>query len=176
MPGPRTPNIPTAPPVLSEHRLRRDRNLRLVLMVALSGFVIAGGAGVFGARTGVVTGEAGGYRLSIQYPSVTRPGLAVRWELKLWHPGGFAGPIHIETSLGYFDLFDFNNLQALPSSVLNQGDRALWVLDPPHGDTLVVDLDATLSPNVQKGQAATTSLLVRGVPVVSVHYETRVMP
>jgi len=170
------PKISTAPPRLPERRLRRDFVARLVLLVALLGFVVAGAVGLFGARTGSVTASGGGYRLTVQYPEVIRPGLAIRWELRLSHPGGFDGPVRVDTTLGYFDLFDFNNLQALPSSVTNVGSSAVWVFDPPRGDVLVVDLDASVSPSVQKGTTATTTVFVRGVRQVSVTYETRVMP
>jgi hypothetical protein len=60
--------------------------------------------------------------------------------------------------------------------VTNVGSSAVWVFDPPRGDVLVVDLDASVSPSVQKGTTATTTVFVRGVRQVSVTYETRVMP
>jgi hypothetical protein len=170
------PTISTVPPRLPEQRLRRDFIARLVLLAALVGFVVAGALGLLGARTGSVTATGGGYRLTVQYPEITRPGLAIRWELRLSHPGGFAGPVRIDTTVGYFDLFDFNNLQALPSSVTNEGESAVWVFDPPRGDELVVNLDASMSPAVQKGTTASTTVYVGGVRQVSVTYETRVMP
>ncbi len=170
------PKIPTTPPRLSERRLRRDQAVRRVLLLALSGFVVAGLVGLLGARTGSVTASGGGYRLTVQYPEVSRPGLAIRWELRLSHSGGFSGPIRVDTTLGYFDLFDFNNLQALPASVTNDGYSTVWVFDPPRGDVLLVDLDAAMSPAVQKGTTATTTVFVGGVRQVSVTYETRVMP
>ena len=170
------PKLSTIPPILSGPRLRREHAARFVLIVGLAGFVVAGAFGLFGVRTGSVTASGGGYRLTIQYPAVVRPGLAIRWELRLSHSGGFDRPIRIDTTLGYFDLFDFNNLQALPSSVTNQGYNTVWVLDPPRGDALVVDLDASVSPSVQKGTTATTTVFVGGMRQVSVTYETRVMP
>src|SRR5436189_6322445 len=170
------PRISTVPPLLPERRLRRDFGARLVLLVALAGFVVAGAVGLLGARTGSVTASGNGYGLTVQYPEIIRPGLAIRWELRLSHPGGFPGPVRVDTTLGYFDLFDFNNLQALPASVSNAGYTAVWVFDRPRGDVLVVDLDASVSPSVQKGTTATTTVYVGGARQVSVTYETRVMP
>jgi hypothetical protein len=110
------------------------------------------------------------------YPHIVRPGLAVGWEVRVTHSGGFDGPIDIVTTLGYFALLDFNNLQSLPDAVINRGELIVWRFPAPSGDTLIVSLDARLAPAVQKGGRATTSVLVHGVPVVSVQYETRVMP
>src|SRR5947207_13799922 len=128
------PKIPTTPPRLSERRLRRDQAVRRVLLLALAGFVVAGAVGLLGARTGSVTASGNGYRLTVQYPEVIRPGLAIRWELRLSHPDGFPGPVRVDTTLGYFDLFDFNTLPTLPASVSNVRYSTVWVFDRPRGE------------------------------------------
>jgi hypothetical protein len=155
---------------------RRARNARGALLTVLFVFVVLGGLGVFGVKTSTASATAGGYRLTVIYPHVVRPGLAIGWEARVTHPGGFDGPVELATTLGYFSLFDFNNLQSLPDSVTNRGELTVWRFAAPPGDTLIVSMDARLAPAVQKGGSTTTSVLVKGVPVVSVRYETRVMP
>jgi len=155
---------------------RKARDARVALVVALAIFVVLGATGVFGVRTSSISAAGGGYELTVIYPHVVRPGLAVGWEARVTHPGGFDGPVYLATTLGYFGMFDFNNLQSLPGSVINRGELTVWQFPAPVGDTLIVSMDARLSPAVQKGARATTSVLVHGVAVVSVRYETWVMP
>jgi hypothetical protein len=92
------------------------------------------------------------------------------------HPGGFAEPVDIATTSAYFNLFDFNNLDPTPSGLTTDATRSIWTFDPPPGDVLRVTMDARLEPARQSGNAATTSVMMGGVPVVSVSYHTVVMP
>ncbi len=172
----RPPHRPTTTGVASLQQARRGRLARGVMVLALLVFVALGATGVFGVKTSTVSASGGGYTLTVAYPHVVRPGLAIGWEARVTRAGGFDGPIDLATTLGYFSLFDFNNLQSLPESVSNRGELVVWQFQAPAGDTLIVSLDARLAPAVQKGGSATTSVLVQGVPVVSVHYKTRVMP
>lgn len=172
----RRAHSPTTTGVARLGQAKRGRLARQVLVLGLFVFVVLGAIGVFGVKTSTVSATGGGYTLTVTYPHVIRPGLAIGWEARVTRPGGFDGPIDLATTLGYFSLFDFNNLQSLPESVTNRGELVVWQFQAPAGDTLIVSMDARLAPAVQKGGSATTSVLIHGVPVVSVHYETRVMP
>jgi hypothetical protein len=172
----RSAGASTAPDPISLRHLRRDRWIRRVVMGGLTIFVLLGASGVFGVRTASVSASGGGYRLTVIYPAVARPGLAIKWELRLTRAGGFDGPISLATTLQYFDILDFNNWQSTPTSITNRGDMVVWVFDPPEGDTLVVDVDGRLAPAVQRGTEASTSVMRGEERVVTVHYETRVMP
>ena len=146
------------------------------MLTALAVFVLLGAASVFGAKTGVISDSGGGYDLTVRYPAVTRPGLAIRWIITVHRAGGFDGPIDLAVTSRYLDLFDFNNLDALPSGTRTDGPSTIWTFDPPEGDTLTVAFDGRLEPAQQWGKSNTVAVLDDGIPVVSVHYSTRVMP
>jgi hypothetical protein len=172
----RSEDIPTAPPETSLSTLRRSRAVRRLLLAGLTAFVLVGATSFLGAHTNVQRGSGGGYEVTLAYPRVSRPGLAIRWILTIRHPGGFDGPVRVGTTSRYFDLFDFNNLDPTPGSATTHGELTVWEFDPPVGETLVVTLDGRIEPAQQSGRSAVTSVLNGDVPVVTLSYETRVMP
>lgn len=158
-------------------RIRRARAGRRVGLAALAIVVLAGAAGLFGVRTATAEARGGGYRLRVDYPATARPGLAISWEVKVTHDGGFQGPILIATSSQYLSLFDENGLDPDPAAATADGDEIRWEFDPPPGDTLVVSFDARVEPGTQWGERGKTRLLdARGVTIVEVSYRTVVMP
>ena len=168
--------IATAPWAVSVGRVRLARNGRLLLLALLTALILAGATGALGARTTTTTATASGYELSVSFPSVTRPGLAIRWMVVVRHAGGFAEPIDIATTSAYFNLFDFNNLDPTPSGLTTDDTWSIWTFDPPPGDVLRVTMDARLEPARQSGNRATTTVWVGGVFVASVSYHTSVVP
>jgi len=93
---------------VSEQKLRRARLGRRILLGAMIAFVGLGLAGVLGQRTATVTARSNGYELAVTYGSVVRPGVPIRWNVNVHRDGGFQGPIDVEVSRHYFDLFDTN--------------------------------------------------------------------
>ena len=172
----RAEGIGTAPPDVDPSRLRRARAGRRAVITILAVFALLGAATVFGARTGTVSASAGGIDLTVRYPAVSRPGLAIRWIITVRRAGGFDGPIDLGVTSRYLDLFDFNNLDALPTGTRTDGDLSIWTFDPPIGDTLVVAFDGRVEPAQQWGKPATVAVMNGTVPIVSVHYSTRLMP
>jgi hypothetical protein len=168
--------FPTDPEPVPLGRLRRARSGRRVILAAVIGFLLVGMANLLGVRQETVSATGGGYRLSVTYTSVTRPGLVTPWSLTVEHPGGFDGPITVAATQSYFDLFDHNVFYPdLAKSTASDG-RLILEFDPPPGDTLTVLMDARMEPTEQLSQAAATSVLVNGEPVATVHYKTRVVP
>jgi hypothetical protein len=147
-----------------------------MLLSILAILVLLGASSILGAHTSTREASGGGYDLKLVYPAVTRPGLAARWILFVHRAGGFEGPVRVATTSTYFNLFDFNNLDPMPSKSTTSADLSIWEFDPPVGETLRITLDARLEPARQHGSAATTSILEDDVPVVSIRYQTRVMP
>jgi hypothetical protein len=166
----------TDPDPTTIRQLRRSRLGRRILLSALGVIILLGASSLLGAHTSTREASGGGYDLKLVYPSVTRPGLAIRWILFVHRADGFKGTVQVATTSTYFNLFDFNNVDPMPSTSTSWGDLSIWEFDPPVGDTLRITMDARLEPARQHGGAATTSILENELPVVSIHYRTRVMP
>ena len=168
--------LPTRPEPIPLDRLRRAQIGRRLIVAVMMGFLLLGAANVFGVRQDTVSATGGGYRLTVTYTSVTRPGLVTPWSFIVEHPGGFDGPVTVEATQSYFDLFDHNVFYPEVAKSTASGGRLVWEFDPPRGDTLTVLMDARMEPTEQLSQPATTSVLVDGRPVATVRYTTRVVP
>jgi len=168
--------VPTAPEesdLLRSRRARAGRRLFMTLLVAFLAYGMTGGLGV---QTRSTTAEGGGYRLTVSYGQVSRPGLATPWSIEIHHPGGFEGPVTVSTTTKYLDMFDENGFDPEPSSATADPEEVIWEFEPPDGDTLAVSLDARIEPGAQWGRTGKTSVLVDGKPVVTATYKTWVMP
>jgi hypothetical protein len=167
---------PTAESFPDLGRVRRARSGRRAFIALLALFLGLGAVGVFGARTSTVTAAAEGYDLSVTYPSVTRPGLAIRYEITVRHVGGFPDPIELSTTSDYLDMFDDNALDPEPAETTTTEAETVWTFDAFLGDVLSVSLDARTEPARESGTTATTTLSIDGRPVATVRYRTWVMP
>lgn len=142
-------------------------------MIALIGF---GAFGLLGSRTSTVQAGRHGYGLSVSYPSVTRPGLPVRWEIEVHHVGGFSEPIRLATTFDYLHLFDISNTEPDAASSSATSDAVEYDFAAPSGDTFRVAMDGNAEPGEHGPFIATTRLIVSGEPVVGVSYRTVMVP
>jgi hypothetical protein len=157
-------------------RVRRARNVRRVSIGILFAFIGLGAGGVFGARTSTVSTTAEGYDLTVTYPAVTRPGLAIRWAITVRHAGGFSDPIELSTTSEYLDMFDENGLDPDPAEATTTDDETVWTFDLFESDVLTVSFDARVEPARESGGTGTTTLSVEGRDIAMVRYRTWVMP
>jgi len=148
---------------------------RAFLLVVLL-FVIAGLAGLLGVRAATTSAAADGYDLSLQYPRVARAGLDVPWQVTLTHQGGFHGPVVLEVTGDYFDIFESQGISPEPSQETEDGTWWRLTFDPPPGDTLVVSLDVYVQPSSQRGRGGTLRVLDHGTPTASVDFTTSLLP
>jgi hypothetical protein len=132
--------------------------------------------GTFGSKTREVTASGGGYRLTVVYPAVTRPGLPIRWIYRIEHVGGFDGQIHVATTFEYLNLFDLTNIQPDASSETATPEQIEWSFEPPAGDVFIVTFDAAVEAGFHELPSATAAILVDGRPVVQATFRTVVMP
>jgi hypothetical protein len=168
--------VPTEPEHRPPKRLRRDRALRRTGVAILTLLLLIGALGFLGPRTDVATATAGGYTLSVTYPSITRPGLPVRWELTVTHAGGFDGPVRIATTFDALHLFDISNIEPDAQQATGSLGDVIYAFDPPAGDTFRATLDGNTEPNAHEVPDVTTSVLVDGNAAVSVRYRVVVVP
>jgi hypothetical protein len=142
----------------------------------LTAFAVAGVSGFLGPKTSVVTTRGSGYTLAVTYPQVTRPGLPVRWEYTISHPGGFDGPVSLQTTFDYLHLFDLTNIEPEPIGASSTGGLILYRFSPPPGDVLRISMDAAAESGFHEPSETHTRVLVGGRAVLSVSFSTRVVP
>jgi len=164
---------PDAAPI--EQRIR-DRWFRRAAITSLCLIIIIGLLGGFGTRTAIASSEAGGYRLAVTYPTITRPGLPIRWEIAVEHTGGFDGRIQLATTFDYLHLFDISNTEPDAAKATASADDVIYTFNSPEGETFRVSMDGNTEPGLHEVPPATTTLFIGGERVVSVTYATRVVP
>jgi hypothetical protein len=170
------PAIAVAPEAAPVARRIRDRWIRRSAIASLCLVLVLALLGTLGARTATVSTQAGGYRLDVTYPAITRPGLPIRWEIAVEHPGGFQGPIQLATTFNYLHLFDISNTEPDAAKATASSDAVIYTFAAPEGDTFQVSMDGNTEPGFHEVPPATTTLMVDGTSIASVTYATRVVP
>jgi hypothetical protein len=169
--------VSTRPDEVPLELLVRARRLRRAGLLVLGAVVLAGLLNLLGVRTGIVSAEGAGYRLSVEYAEVTRPGLATTWIVEVRREGGFDDAVTLATDATYFDRFDFNQLYPEPASIAPRGEVVLFVFEEIEGELLRVAFDGRATPTFVFDLArGSTGLEVDGREVVRVDYTTVVMP
>jgi len=158
-------------------RARRDRAWRRAGMVFIAAIVVAAAAGLLGQKTSTVTATGGGYRLTVMYPSVVRPGVDVRWNVAVHNDAGFGKTLSIAMTRRTFDDFDINSFRPDPDSSTSTGDQIIYTWNDPVGTEFVFALDAYVEYGEHFGTDASTSVVdARQQPFVTVRYHTRWVP
>jgi hypothetical protein len=166
----------TRPADVPARKWRADVWARRFIVAVLCLILGAAVLGWLGTRRATVSASGQGYRLIVDYTSISRAGLSSPWNVEVHHPGGFDGPIAIATTQEYFTIFDENGLFPEPSKTTSKGELVLMEFDPPEGEVLSIHLDTRIEPSVHSGESARTQLIVGGAVVAEVEYTTTVMP
>ncbi len=172
---PRTP-IPTDPDRVPVRRLRfarTGRRISIALLMIFVGIALFGG---FGYRTGSASASGGGYRLELRYPAMGRAGQSVQWILSIHRDGGLPESVRVSTSVGYFDTFDFNDMEPQPDSATTDARDVIWTFVAPAGDDMTITIDALVATQAWRGASAQTSVLEDGNPVATITYTTGIAP
>lgn len=149
------------------------RRAFLLLVLLL---VVAGLSGFLGVHSRITSTSGGGYQLALQYPRIARPGLDVPWQVTVTHPGGFSGPVVLEATGNYFDIFESQGMTPQPSEETQDGTWWRLTFSPPPGDTLVVSMDIYVQPASQRGRSGTVRVLDHGTTAASVDFTTTLLP
>lgn len=147
------------------------------LLVALFGLVGAGAVGLLGDTDVRKRASGGGYDLELFYPRSARAGLDVPWEVTVRHPGGFAGDnVTLAVTGTYFDIYETQGFHPDPTESTRDGRWLYLSFTKPDGDTLVVAYDAYIQPSSQRGRSGTLAVVADGRRVVSLDFETTLLP
>lgn len=168
----------TLPDAAHPDRVKRARDLRRVGLVALFAFLLAGGVGLLGTRTGETTAASEDWSIVVTHPKVSRPGHAVRLEFEVKHRGGFGTePVRLRFLSRYFDLFDENAFTPVPDSETADDRYTFDEFAPPDGDVLLVSVDTRIEPARQRGEAGEVAVLdEQGRVLVVASFRTRLLP
>jgi hypothetical protein len=91
--------------------------------------------------------------------------------------GGFGDKVTLAVTGEYFDLYETQGFNPVPSETSRDGELFYLTFDaPPQGETFVVTYDAYIQPAAQLGKDGTVSVMDEGLPVVSVDFGTRLWP
>lgn len=166
--------LPDDPPLA---RVRRARLIRRIGATALVLFVLAGAVGLFGTRTSTKRVEAGGYTVTVTYPSESRPGHAVRFKVLIHSDKGFTNPIRIRMATTYFELFDENAFDPDADAQTMDSGYSYLEYKPPPGNEFLISSDTRIEPARQRGERGEVSVLdEQGSPVATVSFRTRIWP
>ena len=168
----------TAPEERTEHDVRRMRTYRRIGIVLLAVFVLAGGLGLFGVRSSSVSDTGNGFELSVKYPRIARPGLAVDVEIEVRKPDGFDEPVTLRIGNDYFSLFDENAFDPSPTASYIDDRGEFQEYEPPRGSTvMLVRVDTRVEPARQLGKRGEIAVVdAQGNDVVDVSFRTWLMP
>lgn len=167
---------PTHPGVPTRGWDSFERILRVVSVVVIFGIVIAALLGFAGLTTDTQDDSAGRLSVEVEYATVSRPGLATPLVIDIRSTEGLLPPeVTLELPREYLSMFDENGLDPAPDSVTSDGDTEVWTFAPGDVDTLSIDFDARLQPNIHYDRHGW--VIVRaGDDEVRVDFTTRVMP
>jgi hypothetical protein len=132
---------------------------------------------VLGVDSTVVVEEAaGGVVFRVEYPEVTRPGLASPFAIEVTRAGGFEAPIEVAISRPWIEVWDENGMYPTPDNETGDENWVVYEFEPPDGDTFRFFFDTRLEPARQEDVSGTVELREEGVAVASVEMHTAVRP
>lgn len=156
-----------------------DQRLRTMSLSLLGALALTGLLGFLGVRSTTAVASENGFTIEVTHASVTRPGLATPFDLRITTDDGSPLPAAVTTRIGssYLAMFDENGLDPQPSSSFQSDEWTWWTFEVPEGaGILEVSFDARLEPAVQWGQESSAAVEVDDEQVVAVDFETWVLP
>lgn len=152
---------------------------RRAVVAVLAAALVAALLGAVGDRTDrtTATSEDGRWTLSLLHASLSRAGLDVPWEVTVTREGGFEGPVVIGVTGSYFDLYETQGFRPEPAASYRDGSTLFLEFEPPpSGDTMVVAYDAYIQPASRQGSAGTVAVRSGDAVLVSLDFETDLLP
>jgi len=107
---------------------------------------------------------------------VARAGLDTPWQVTVTRPGGLGKQVTLAITGDYFTIFETQGFHPEPADETRNAHTLYLTFTAPPGDTFVVDFDAYIQPSSQQGRSATLAVMRGGQPMVSLDFDTRLMP
>jgi hypothetical protein len=81
--------------------------------------------------------------------------------------------VKVSSESDYFELFDENGFDPQPESESAVDGKLVWTFSvPPGSSKLELSFDAFVEPDKHRGKRGSSSLVLDGQEVATVHYET----
>lgn len=157
---------------------RRSRLLHLAATAGLLLVLIVALLGWFGPRSATKVATTGPYRMTVEYPAITRSGVPAPFRVRIEQQQAFTGPVRIAVSDSFYEEFDFQNWYPNPATEIGETDRVIYEFDPPTGTMFEVSLDARTGPGQLGGKESYSAELLSETDevLVSIDFDTLVMP
>lgn len=149
--------------------------LSLVMLTAVLDAVRVTDA--FGVQSDVVRAATAAVELEVEYPTVSRPGLASPLAITITRSGGFDEEVEVAISRAYFGLWDFNGVVPAPQEETADDETVRWTFAAPDGDVFSMQFDARIEPARQGGARGRVAVLEPdGSEAVAVEFTTNLRP
>lgn len=156
---------------------RRSLLWRRVGVVVLTLLVVGGLFGFFGDRLGVVEGDSGeSIHLTVTYPSVTRPGQDVAFEIEVSDPAGLDSEVTLAINPEYLGLYETQGWYPEPSDQSRDGEWLYMTFATEGRTTMVIGFDAYIQPDQVRGREGRVAVVEDDVPGRPVTFKTTLFP
>jgi hypothetical protein len=151
---------------------------RRIAITLLALVVVVGATGFLGVKSRTIYASGNGYRMSLTYPQVARPGLDIPWRLTVYAPpAGFPKQITIAVSNRWWDILEYQDLHPEPNVETATPEFIYLAFAPaPHSRRFSLSLDTYIQPSSQVGRSATVQLIANDQTMTQFSYKTWLVP
>lgn len=168
----------------AQRRARTRRNAAVIagtlILAAIMGVGLLDAVRVvdaFGVESQRVRTTESGTVLEVEYPNVTRPGLASPFEITIEQQGGFGDEIEVSINREYFGLWDFNGVVPAPMEETGDAEVVVWTFAAPDTEVFRMSFDARIEPARQRGASGRVAVLTPdGIETAAVEFTTNIRP
>lgn len=156
---------------------RRSLLGRRVGVVVLTLLVVGGLFGLFGDRLNVAEGDSGdSIHLAVTYPSVTRPGQDVPFEIEVTDSDGLDPEVTLALNADYLDIYETQAWYPAATDETRDGEWLYLTFATEGRTTMVVGFDAYIQPDQVRGRDGRVAVVEDGVPAQPVEFKTTLFP
>ncbi|USQ75041.1 hypothetical protein [Ornithinimicrobium cryptoxanthini] len=156
---------------------RRSLLWRRTGVVALTLLVAGGLLGFFGDRQDVVEGDSGeSIHLAVTYPSVSRPGQDVPFEIEVTDPAGLDQEVTLALDADYLDIYETQAWYPAATDETRDGEWLYLTFGTEGRTTMVIGFDAYIQPDQVRGREGRVAVVEDGVPGRPVTFKTTLFP